>query len=311
MKPNERLRLFRRDIALLLDIEEFDVVYTTHLADLAGRPLSSIWRRVNKLARYKCIAPVTNPLNYAPGPGLDPRLLLLGKAGAEALADHPFDLPHVPFRDPRARIKNLQTKPTADETRRRRVYNLRHNILRPALVAAFCRATRGTGIDVIRRRALFPDGLPFPLTVPVVHNHEADVVGVSPDSVGGLRYTHLDAANNAVYFFDEIDNGTESVYVDDLTQSSIYRKLLGYAGIQRERIHTTLLGWPSFRVRWLWPDMARLEEVMRMIDRTGLRNLPGFRPNQHLNSLHRVVDPDQDILTTWGTFNGEAVSLKR
>ena len=303
------------DVELFLHLDEYRWLHSHHLVDFSGRNKTAVYRRLNRLYHAGYIDRIKNPTNYYPGPGSEPYYLALDNEGARILEV----TRGIPYRDRRPAIKNLKTPPSREETRRRRVYNLTHDMLIPSTVTAFIRATRGSSTEVIQRRAIIEklslsrdqDTKPFSWVVPVTHNHIADVVGVSPDTVLALHYTELAEGRNRAYLFPEIDTGSEDVYNNDLSVSSIYRKFLAYCGTYEHGLNEKYFAIRSFRVPFLIPDEKRLQEIVRMVERHGVRQLKSFSPRMYIFNYHSVLAPAMDILTGWVDLNGEEVVLKR
>lgn len=314
LAPTREIKARPADLEYFLWLDEFKVLHPQHLVDLTGRNWQATYRRLKQLRKGEFIARVKNPANFYAGPGLEPGYLVLTNKGATVLEDECG----IPYRDRHDFIKRLN-KPLREELkRRRRVYNMQHNILIPSLLTAFIRAARGTGMEVWAKRTLLEklpmnlegDTRPFEWVAPITVNGMPDVVGLRPDYTLALHYPYLEEKRQLVSLFVEIDNGTEAVYNSDLGQESWWRKMLGYAGTRHERLAERFFGMDAVMYALLLPDKARQQEILRMIDRQDVRNLPGFNPRQFIVNYHSAVEPGQDILG-WINLNGEQVSFKR
>jgi hypothetical protein len=99
-------------------------------------------------------------------------------------------------------------------------------------------------------------------------------VGLAPDRVFGLEFAHRSDGQNRLFFCLEADrsgNGNRGMPVvrADLESSSIYKKLLAYAGTWVQGIHRERLGFKSFQVLIITlsqPRVTHMAEAFKLID---------------------------------------------
>ena len=284
--PRHEVVIHPSDVEYFLWLEEFPFLHAHHLVDLTRRHEKAVYRRLNRLYHAGYIDRVRNPENYYTGAGSEPCYLVLDNKGARILEK----AKGISFRDRRQVIKNLKTPPQHEETRRRRVYNLRHDMLIPSTLTAFIRATKGTTIEVWAKPTLLEklpmqleeDTRPFSWLVPVIHNRIPEVVPIQPDLPLALHYTELPENRNRAFLFGEIDTGSEDAYSSDLGVKSVYRMFLAYCGTWEHKLAERYFGIRNFRAAFLLPDEKRLQEIERMIKRYDVDKLPGFRPSMFI-----------------------------
>jgi hypothetical protein len=104
--------------------------------------------------------------------------------------------------------------------------------------------------------------LPFRWQVEVRYGGNRYRLGVEPDRVFGLRFPQLPENRQRAFFFLEADRGTMPVARKGLEQTSFLRKLLAYEATWRERIHTSHLGIPNFRVLTVTSGRQRMQHLL-------------------------------------------------
>ena len=103
---------------------------------------------------------------------------------------------------------------------------------------------------------------------------ESRRVGVAPDRVFGLEFAHRPEGQNRLFFCLEADragNGNRGMPVvrADLESSSIFKKLLAYAGTWAQGIHRERLGIKSFQVLTITLSKERashMAQAFKLID---------------------------------------------
>jgi hypothetical protein len=87
-------------------------------------------------------------------------------------------------------------------------------------------------------------------------------LGVIPDRVFALDFSDEDREFKRVFFFLEADRGTMPVIRENLSQTSIYRKLLAYEATWAQGIHRTRFGFHRFRVLTVTQSAARVKSLL-------------------------------------------------
>lgn len=87
-------------------------------------------------------------------------------------------------------------------------------------------------------------------------------LGVIPDRVFALEFSHKNGESKRVYFFLEADRGTMPVTRRSLSQTSFHRKLLAYEATWSQSIHQTKFGLNRFRVLTVTTSAARVKSLV-------------------------------------------------
>ena len=87
-------------------------------------------------------------------------------------------------------------------------------------------------------------------------------LGVIPDGVFALEYTDPAGHENRAFFFVEADRGTMPVRRQNLSQTSVYRKLLAYEATWSQSIHRTRFGFHRFRLLTVTTSGQRMESLV-------------------------------------------------
>jgi len=99
------------------------------------------------------------------------------------------------------------------------------------------------------------DALPRPEGVDQLHAFKwharligGAAVGIIPDGVFALDSIDANGTSNRAFFFLEADRGTMPIVRKNLSQTSMFRKLLAYEATWTHGMHRTLFGFHRFRV---------------------------------------------------------------
>jgi len=85
---------------------------------------------------------------------------------------------------------------------------------------------------------------------------------IIPDRTIGLRDRERPEGRNRKFFFVESDRGTMPVVRTNLAQSSLLRKLIGYAATHNGDHHKRVYGLPNFRVLTIVPGRKRIDSIV-------------------------------------------------
>lgn len=130
-------------------------------------------------------------------------------------------------------------------------------------------------------------------------------LGVIPDRVFALEYPDHSGNGARVHFFLEADRGTMPVMRRNLSQTSIYRKLLAYEATWSQSIHHRRFGFHRFRVLTITSSAVRLGSLVQVCSR--LKRGHGL----FLFADRTVLEKPAELFSaTWKTGRpGEAGSL--
>ena len=137
---------------------------------------------------------------------------------------------------------------------------LAHALLVSEFMVSLELACRRHGI-----RLLYEDELGLPVPHPLqwrVKLRDGTKLGAVPDRVFALEYPDSAGQMQRAYFFLEADRGTMPVIRRNLTQTSIYRKLLAYEATWTNKVHQRHLGIPRFRVLTVTPSADRVQSML-------------------------------------------------
>jgi hypothetical protein len=301
------------DLNLFELLDEYRAMRSHDLADFFGRSIKKMDERLRKLYDHGYVDRIQDPLNYYPGKGSTPHIIVSDNKAAKALEVYRG----LPFKNWRQLNRNLRQYPDTDEKRVRRIFHLSHQLLIPGAMAAFVRACRAREYRLILTQEVLQecpletqqDDRPFAWLASVIHQGVLDVAPVEPDKTFGIHYPLLREGRNRAFFFLEMDRGTESLYKQDLSQSSIYRKILTFIATSHEKIHTEQFGFRNFRVLFIVPDEKRIAAMQRMMRERELMFKPGYNASMILFQTEQCLQRDADILEGWVNAENKPVSL--
>lgn len=137
---------------------------------------------------------------------------------------------------------------------------LAHALLVSDVMVSLELACRQHGI-----RLLHEDELNLPVEAPLhwrVKLRDGTKLGVVPDRVFALEYTDQNGQVQRIYYFLEADRGTMPVVRQKLSQTSFYRKRLGYEATWANKIHQRRLGINRFRVLTVTTSAPRIKSML-------------------------------------------------
>ena len=269
-----------RDAALFMDMWSLRLVRPSHLYKLhpdAGE--QALARRLRKLFDSGYIDRIRDPWRQVLVPGSKGTIMALGDRGADYLAQlYGFKRPKTHLAEQNSDLKQRFILHTLNVT----------DFLVDIITAA--RATVGASYQpsetlLADTNTLATNRSLRPMRVTVTNAGTRNEVSVIPDAYFALSVPSLKAEegkkNRALYFFAEIDLGTEPIerFVDhtlqptvsnttallNLNRSSIVRKLLGYDQVLKQGLHRSEYGIPSFRVLIVTTSQKRCNSILAVI----------------------------------------------
>lgn len=129
-------------------------------------------------------------------------------------------------------------------------------------------------------------------------------LGVIPDCTFALEFKNHNGGVERAFFFLEADRGTMPVNRTNLSQTSFFRKLLGYEATWMQSIHWKRFGFHRFRVLTITTIPARVNSLVEACSKLERgRGLFIFGDETFLQKPQILVDK------IWRTGNGQLDSL--
>lgn len=141
-----------------------------------------------------------------------------------------------------------------------RIY-LEHALLVSEVMTAIELACRRANVKLLTEHDLALQGTtpPFRWKVKLTNSKR---VGVIPDRVFALEFSREGGSSERAYFFLEADRGTMPVKRRNLSQTSMYRKLLAYEATWSQSIHESRFGFHRFRVLTVTTSSKRAQSLV-------------------------------------------------
>jgi hypothetical protein len=147
-------------------------------------------------------------------------------------------------------------------------------------------------------------------------------IGVAPDKIFGIEMRHLPEGRNRLFFFVEYDRNTSAVTLEDAVdyaqfeKSSLYKKLLAYAGTWVQGVHTSRFGLKSFQTLFITESDARTRTLVEAFTLLKSKVLPVWG-GDNLDMLHRIFRfagrssgvPDRLLRYVWVNGHGAPAPL--
>ncbi len=284
------LQLTERDRAIIRQVFRHRFLRSSHIVSLAGGSPQQVLRRLQLLYHHEYLERPRIQIEYyhlggsreiVYGLGKEGASLLQQEAGADAQSLHfgtRCDPPHRPI--------------------------FEHDLLVSDIMVALelaCRRTEGV-------RLLSGDELPLPGGVrrKLKWNVKVDdrtSLGVIPDRIFAIETPKFPGQIPCLYFL-EADRGTMPIVRKDLSQTSIYRKLLAYEATWERGLHHTQFGFHRFRVLTVTTTAKRGESLVEACSE--LKSGHGL----FLFSDQATVLKHPDLLTLpWKNGRGETSSI--
>jgi hypothetical protein len=289
------MQLTSRDRTIIQMVYRHRFLRSSHLAALMADSSQQLIRRLQLLYHHGFLERPRAQLDYYHRGGSHPMVYGIGNKGA-ALLNQEIGIPFQPLRWSE---KNRSVG---------RIY-LEHALLVSDVMVAIEVACRQN----CQIRLLSHDQL----SGPAENGHgigglrwnvsldNRQRLGVIPDRVFALEYNDRYGQCSRAYFFLEADRGTMPVIRDNLSQTSIYRKLLAYEATWSQSIHRIQFSFHRFRVLTITTSAIRLRALVEACSR--LKSGHGL----FLFSDRTILDKPGEILRpVWQTARqGEAASL--
>lgn len=246
-----QFQLTSRDLEILRQVATHRLLRSSHITALLEGSAQQVLRRLQLLYHHGYLERPRAQLSYFHALGSEPMVYGLSGKGAGLLRrelDLPFHRMHWTGKN--AAVGRLF---------------LEHALMVSDIMVSLELACRASGnVRLIKGDALSLPGQtsrkrdPFHWSVLISSRHK---VGVIPDGVFALEFTHLPPGQNRAYFFLEADRSTMPVMRQSLDQSSLYRKLLAYEATWSQNIHRTRLGFHRFRVLTVTTGGERAQHI--------------------------------------------------
>ena len=281
------IRLTDDDITIFRHLAKHRFLRATDLAYLLNRPYKKISERLAALYHNQYVDRPKQQLEFYKPRSREVYIYALGNAGARILAElDDVDASKVDWTD-----KNRDaTRPF-----------IKHTLLTADVMVALELATRDhPSIALIEPHLILARSPietqramnPWKWQAKVTWNGQTDDVGLVPDRVFGLQFNDT---RKRAYFFLEADRGTMPIARNNLYQSSMQKKFLGYLAGHRAKRHSQRYGIGNFRVLTITTSADRANNMIDNVKvLTGGRGsgLFLFAPASELRASANIFDLD-------------------
>ena len=238
-------RLTKRDHDIIRQVNRHRFLRSSHITVLVGGSRQQILRRLQLLYHHRYLERPRCQVDFYYKTGSQPIVYGLGDKGAHLLREQKIDSPN-----PRSSEKNsVVTRPY-----------LEHALSVSDVMVALELSCRKHGHATFVAKDAFPtplNGLELPSRWSV-EVHPGLTLGLIPDRVFALDTPESGRA----FFFVEADRGTMPVLRSDLSQTSMYRKLLAYVATWRQGVHQSRFGFHRFRVLIITTGPERIRSLI-------------------------------------------------
>lgn len=249
--PNRPIRVTDRDREIIRLVHRHRFLRSSHFTSLLKGSKQQLLRRLQLLFHHGFLTRPRAQLEYFGRGGSHEIVYGLGNKGATMLQNE-----GVPFQHLRCNEKNDGIG---------KIFLEHALVVSDIMVALEIACEANGGITFVDAEALkrLRDGdrtASFRWRARIETGHH---LGLIPDRAFALAQD--DRTNNSApsCFFLEADRGTMPVIRKNLSQTSIYRKLLAYEATWKTGTHEQLFGFHRFRVLFVTTSAARLESVVR------------------------------------------------
>jgi hypothetical protein len=292
-------RLTPRDVAIVAAVSRYRFLTSAQIARLDGGSHVQVLRRLNGLWAHGFLDRPLHQHAYLAGwsdEGNKPLAYALGTRGAKLLKEHGLALSDkLDWTQKNNRVGAL---------------HLAHTLETASAMLEFAAGAEAAGLRLIDHHeilALMPEKTralanPFRIRVTVMlpGKPKPHVIGVCPDRLFSIA--HGDLRRNYAL---ELDRGHESINAKSLAKSSFRRKLLGYFHAWRQKRHTEVWGFQSFRVLTVAPSEKRIATMIAAQNElTG-----GTASGLFLYALFSDIPTHGALGPAWRTASGERVAL--
>lgn len=291
-------RLTDNDATILRLLAQHRFLRSTHIAALVGRSLDRTNDRLSRLFHAGYVDRPRAQLDYYPTAGSAPMVYAIADLGAHLLSE----LGHAAMATIEWSRKNREAGRPFIE----------HQLEIVDFQVTLERAIRmRSDIELIHSDELvsaFPDRTcrmrnPLAMSVSVFHNGDAQVLGVIPDLIFGIRFP--DGSRRC--FMVEIDRGTMPVIRGDITQTSFERKMRAYLAAHAANQHETLFGWKAFRVLTVTTDRHRVQSMREALKAVHVPQSPGA--SLFLFAIRDELRATDPITYSWEDGTGRQAKL--
>lgn len=255
--PDEHIQLTERDLDLIQCVYRHRLLRTSHLLKLLGQDFSSIKTlrgRLSKLYHHGYLDRVREENDFAPG--TNPVIYAVATKGVSLLAQG-------------RGVHKTKTDITFANRRLSRLF-IEHALLVADVMVAFEAACRGQAVRLITPEEILarsPEEIrkqknPFGWKVSLKHRQGNFKLGVVPDKIFGLHFQERPEGRNRLYFFLEADRSTMPVIRKSLSQTSYFKKMLGYYETYKQGLHTQKYNIKNFRVLTVTTSRERIQTML-------------------------------------------------
>jgi protein involved in plasmid replication-relaxation len=244
------MELTERDRTIIRLVHRHRFLRSSHIVSLTGKSSQQLLRRLQLIFHHGYLERPRAQIDYYHKGGSRQIVYGLGDKGAALLKQEGVLLQQFRWGE-----KNRSVG---------RIY-LEHALFVSDVMVAIELACRASGIQLLAHDQLPASveygekGQPFRWRVNISGGRK---LGIIPDRVFALDYADQDGKRNRAFFFLEADRGTMPVMRNNLSQTSIYRKLLAYEATWSQGIHSTRFGFSRFRVLTVTTSAARVKSIV-------------------------------------------------
>lgn len=261
-KNPEPMRLTERDLAMIHAVYQHRFLSSTHLIALMGGSRDKVLRRLQALYHNGYLDRPREQLTPHAMEGTKPFVYGLSDRGATLLEQYEGIA--------RGKIRWSAKNDTAQFP------FIQHTLLVADFMVALevaCRAHGGitllTAQTILEERAPQQTRArqnPLKMMAKLMVDGESVDIGVVPDAFFGLRYADAPPGQNETFFFLEADRQTMVQKSRDFSgkNSTIYRKMLGYFGIDREKRYIAQFGIRNARVLFFTLSRPRADNMIAL-----------------------------------------------
>ncbi len=249
------IRLTERDIEILGAIEQHRFLSSRHVSALILGSPERLVRRLALLRRHGYIERYFSRRHTESRGGSAPFIYGLALLGANILREEGLR------REGRAKWLS--------ESRLMRGESIAHALMISDILVALQSGCRGKGVKFISPRdiqleAFGHESKRFSWRVSTEHDRAPVHLAMVPDEVFALEDCSSSSSASRTYFLLEADRGTMPVVRRNLSQTSIFRKLVGYYATWRQGLHRAKFGFSRIRVLTVTASRARLDHIVEV-----------------------------------------------
>jgi hypothetical protein len=247
--------LTARDLKILAAIEQHRFLSSRHVAALIPGSPERLVRRLALLRRHGYIERYFSRRHTESRGGSAPFVYGLAASGGNILREEGLR------REGRSRWLS--------ESRLMRGESIAHAVMISDVLVALKGACRSKGVKFISPRdiqleAFGHESRRFSWRVSTEHDHAPVHLTMVPDEIFALEEDTGSPAPSRTYYLLEADRGTMPVVRRNFSQTSIFRKLIGYYATWRQGLHRTKFGFSRIRVLTVTASRERLDHIVEV-----------------------------------------------